>query len=158
MDFYFQRQDKDSKDCSVISLNNALGYEAITPEEVVDDIEERIRSVAEYLAMDPEDTDNPALVNIRKSVMNEDTNFRAESVWDAAVKKGALQRKPRPLGPKDMVEGGLIFLGKRKDGALHASAARAGLFLDSLEKEPVPLAPETILKNYEEIFAIYKID
>lgn len=162
MDF-FERQPDDSKNCSVHSLNNALGYHAINPDQVVKSIDDRIEKFARYMGMSPND---PKLKYYKGKLSTNNTFFSANSVWLAAQDLG-IMKPPTPIPgfggdyvhvTPQMLGMNLIILGVRKDGAYHATAARNGFFYDSLNKgDPVPLSDETLNSVYKKVFAAYKV-
>ena len=160
---YFEHQADDSKDCSVHSLNNALGFHAVSPEQVVQNIEKRLALFARNMGMVPDD---PKLEYYRSKLSSGKTFFSADSVWKAAIELGII-KKPVPVSgfggnyaqlKPEMLKQNLVLLGVRKDKAYHAVAARDGVLYDSLNPgDPVPLTDENLDKTYKKIFSAYVI-
>lgn len=162
MSGFFERQSESSKNCSVHSLNNALGYTAVTPESVAANIDKRLETFARYMGMVPTD---PKLRFYRDRMATGNTFFSADAVWRAAQDMGIIE-KPVPISGfggdfaflrPDMVGMRLVILGIGHDGAYHATAVRDGLLYDSLKDEPVPLTDENLSEIYKRIFAAFQI-
>jgi hypothetical protein len=161
---FFERQSDDSKDCSVFSLNNALGFHALDPETVVQNIDERLEKFARYMGMS---TDDPKLQEYRKRMTTDNTFFSANAVWNAAVELGIIE-KPRPISgfggnyahvKPEMMDMSFVILGVRKDKAYHAVGVRGGMIYDSLNHGPaVPLTDDNLALVYKKVFAAFKID
>lgn len=153
---FHERQN--SKDCSVHSLNNAIGREVITTEEVSRELEKRISSYARALG---EPLDSKKVLKYRKSLSKNNTFFSAESVWYAAAALGK-STVPKQVKYEEAVAGGkyanssLVFLGRGIDGPHHAVGARGGMIYDSLNTGPaVPLTDENIKKIYKEVLGVF---
>jgi hypothetical protein len=157
---FFETQT--SKNCSVHSLNNAVGRKIIEPNEVVAAINKRVAK--EYLVCGTE-----CATKLRHLLSHKDTFFAADAVWEAAISLGRIQK---PLSVPGfggdyaivmpwMVNKGvsLIFLGVRKDRSYHATAARDGKFYDSLASPPkaVPLTTQVLADQYDQVFAAFRV-
>lgn len=142
-----------SKDCAVHSLNNAMGWVVITPDEVSEQIEIRVKAFASLVG------DSEAIKKYKASLSEHDTFFSAESVWYAAAALGRTGI-PKLIEEKDLGKyrnvKHMIFLGLVHDGSHHAVGARGGFIYDSLNEGPaVPLTDENIRKIYKEILGIF---
>lgn len=152
---FHERQN--SKDCSVHSLNNALGRVIITPDEVSSEIEKRIASYAKALG---EPLDSKRVLKYRKGLSKNNTFFSAESVWYASAALGR-SLVPTQVKYEEAVggihtRGNLIFLGRGIDGPHHAVGARGGMIYDSLNTgPPVPLTDENVKKIYKEVLGVF---
>jgi hypothetical protein len=155
---YYERQT--SKDCSVHSLNNALGWSVVKPEEVSKEIERRVAAFAQVLG---EPMDSKKVKTYWNGLANDGTFFCAECVWYAAASMGrsTVPKKIEDYDGKTLTDSitnkeHLIFLGKRRDGAYHAVGARFGFIYDSLNDGPaVPLIQENINEIYSKVFAVF---
>lgn len=152
---FHERQN--SEDCSVHSLNNALGRVTITAEEVSGEIRKRIESYARALGEPP---NSKRVLKYKKGLSKNNTFFSAESVWYAAAALGRV-RVPHQVPYEEAVrgkyqKGNLIFLGKGVDGPHHAVGARGGMIYDSLNAGPaVPLTDENVKKIYKEVLGVF---
>lgn len=155
---FFERQK--SKNCTIHSLNNAMGAPVITAKEVNSHIDKRIAVVAKYLGMPKTDE---VFVRAKERMVDGKTHFSAETVWRAAVGLGRI-RKPKPVPGFQgkvlpvMKELRLVILGKGRDGEYHAVGARHGYIFDSLNKgDPVPLNNTNLYKIYSKVFAAFYV-
>jgi hypothetical protein len=156
---FFEKQN--SKDCSVHSLNNAMGRVIITPEEVSAEIDKRVAAYASILSLP---LDSKVVSIYKKQLVDNDTFFSAESVWYAAAALGrcTLPKRlayPGSLTPEIVHKDHLIFLGKGKEGEPHAVGVRNGEIYDSLNKSntPIPLTEENISAIYKQVLGVYAI-
>lgn len=155
---YYERQT--SKDCSVHSFNNALGYRAITPEEVSNEISRRVYAYADVLRMP---ADSKKVVKYWRKLAHDGTYFCAECVWYAAAALGraTVPQKIRDFDGRILTEDiatrpHLIFLGQLHDGSPHAIGARYGRFYDSLhDGPPLPLTQENMDTIYGKVLGIF---
>ena len=157
---FFERQNEE--DCSVHSLNNALGRVVITPEEVSGEIERRVSAFANTLGDEP---DSARVVKYAQGLATDETFFTAESVWYAAVGLGrcGVPRRMeydfvKGLTPEILAKKHLILLGESVEDSPHAIGVRNGFIYDSLNEEdepPVPLTDENIKKKYKNVYAIF---
>jgi hypothetical protein len=163
MNSYFERQTDDSKNCAVHALNNALGYAAIKPEDVVRSIEARLKTFARMLGMPSND---PKLQTYRARLMTNKTFFQADAVFIAAEEKGLIYKPTAVPGfagtyaqvNDDLLQSSLVVLGVRNDSAYHAVAARNGMIYDSLNRDAaVPLTNDNLALTYKNIFAAFII-
>lgn len=167
-------ETQKARDCSVHSLNNAVGRRAITPEEVVSEIKRRVsafRDEAERLGFSKADA-----AAYRRSLADGKTYFTAEAVWVAALALGRIGAMPqniegaiedaKTLEPAhflvDRVHAGgaaLIILGKTNDDTYHAVAVREGKIRDSLKDgdDLLDFSQEALKATYKEIFGVYAI-
>lgn len=161
---FFERQSDDSQNCSVHSLNNALGFHALDSNVVNKSIDKRIELFARFMGMVPTD---PKLALYKGKLSTNKTFFSAESVWIAAQELGIMKSPIAISGfggnythvKSEMLGMNLIILGIRKDGAYHAVAARNGMIYDSLNKGgPVLLSDENLSIIYKKVFAAYRIN
>lgn len=162
MEDYFEQQRE--QDCTIHSLNNAMGREVVTKDEVVNFIDELVQ---EYKREKGEVSrgDEKAY---RKRFSNKRTSFfTAEIVWRAAQALGRVGPQipvpgfggkfakvkylPEPV-PKHMV-----LLGVEPKEGHHAIAVRDGFIYDSLRPKPVPLTDEELNKSLRNVFGAYAI-
>ena len=156
-DSFFEKQK--SKDCSVHSLNNALGRVVITPDEVTSELGRRVGAYAQEMGLP---TSSKEVKKYRDGLTEDDTFFSAECVWYAAAALGR-SRVPKQieykgsLTPEILSRSNIIFLGKVEDGSYHAVGARNGKVYDSLNIDPLPepLTDETIKDIYKEVMGVF---
>lgn len=161
---YFERQH--SRDCSVHSLNNAVGYQAITPSEVLDSVNERAADFAKrngYGLMDEK------VQKFRDRLADHGSFFAADAVWRAAQELGR-------IGPVVNVPGfggkfsrvsmlpqwarenaSVVVLGLAPGNRMHAIAIRDGLIYDSVKERPKPLTDKELARSLTKIFAAYVV-
>ena len=140
-----------SKDCAVHSLNNAMGWEVISPEEVSGEIDKRVEIYTKALGTKRGKA-------YRDSLSEDNTFFSAEAVWYASAALGRTGI-PKPIEYKDIdtyKDRHMILLGIVPDGSRHAVGVRQGLIFDSLNDGPaVPLTDENIKKIYKEVLGVF---
>ena len=148
---FHERQS--SKDCSVHSLNNALGRVVITPEEVAQQIDIRVAAFAKTLDLPLTDA---KVKEYKTGLTKNNTFFSADSVWYAAAALGKIT-VPKLIERHEMLKyKNLIFLGIGKDGSNHAVGARNGFVYDSLnDGPPEALTDEIINTIYKEILGVF---
>lgn len=158
---------QNAKDCSIHSLNNALGRRAITPQEAISEIARRVAAFREEAQKLGGNILN--VTNYEKSLSDGKTYFTAEAVWVAALSLGRISAIPRVLegAVKGMepvpslfdrvlvAKAQLIMLGKTKDDTYHAVAVRNGNIHDSLRPKPLEFSQLTLASIYAEIFGVY---
>ena len=149
-----------AQDCSIHSLNNALGRKAVDSTQVLNEIKKRVHAYADVLKLPLTDK---AVKKYRKTLSNGKTFFSAESVWyaAAALGQGRIPRQIEWLGtltPAMIGASGLIVLGKTKDDTYHAVGARDGKIFDSLNKgEPHELTVENLNAIYSTILGVFEV-
>lgn len=153
---FHERQN--SKDCSVHSLNNAMGFVVVKPEEVSEQIAKRVRAFSSIV-----DYNSDAVKSYQSGLSDpDDTFFSAESVWYAAAALGRCY-VPKQIEDEMVYEthskhhkDSLIFLGEGIDGAYHAVGCRNGRIYDSLNDGPsVELTKANIGKIYRKVLGVF---
>jgi len=157
---YFEKQ-VDS-DCTIHSLNNALGLRAIDKEGVLRHIEGKVAEAREYGGPDEAE-------KLRSTLASGNTFFTAESVWNAAKAAGTL-KGTRPvagfgglftrvagLPPDVRQKSSMVVLGANPAGGPHAIAVRAGKIYDSARHDqgPVEFNDENLTKSLGAVYAAY---
>jgi hypothetical protein len=161
---FWEKQSENSKNCSIHSFNNALGFKAITPKQVSDHIESRLKKYAMLMGLKEDD---PIIKEYRNRIYTKGTFFTADSVWKAGADLGIIDSPLAVQGfggdyldiTPEMLKSRLILLGVGHDGAYHAVGVRDGLIFDSLSDKDKPdiLNEENLKKNYETVFAAFII-
>jgi hypothetical protein len=160
---YFEQQRE--QDCTIHSLNNAMGLKVITKDEVVGYIDKLVQEYREEKKIEISRSDE---INYRKRFSNKRTSFfTAEIVWRAAQDLGR-------IGPQIPIPGfsgafakiknlpkptpnHIIMLGVEPKEGHHAIAIRDGVIFDSLRSKPVPLTEDQLKKSLRDIFGAYVI-
>lgn len=152
---YFEKQH--DRDCTIHSFNNALGYNALTKAQVLENIQKHVDAFIKQNELPP---NSPEVKKFRNMYSEGDSFFTAEIVWDTAIKLGVIRGMiPIPgFGgsftnveslPSWVRESNIIILGVNKKGFPHAIAAREGYLFDS-DKCCEPITFNT--KNLRTIF------
>jgi hypothetical protein len=161
---FFERQT--DRDCSVHSLNNAVGRRVITPSEVVANVNERAREFAAKRGLDVQDS---AVRMFRDRLTDGGTFFAADAVWQAARSLGRIGpiipvpgfggsfAKVAYLPPWVRGEASVVVLGLAPGHRMHAIAIRNGQIVDSVHPAPVPLTDKALAKSLEKVFAAYVV-
>jgi len=156
---FFEKQN--DRDCTIHSLNNAVGHVVITKQQVLDRIERLTKQFSETHT--PEETKH-----YRGQMAAGDSFFSAETVWDTAKELGTIGTvSPIPgFGgdfanletlPSWVLGASLVFLGLDAKGHPHAIAARDGKIYDSQKwaNGPKPLTNAGLSKSMNRVFALF---
>jgi len=131
---FFERQN--DRDCTIHSLNNAMGRQVVTKKQVLD----YVKRLTDRYAAAGHSADETK--RFRDKMAKDDTFFTADVVWSAAKNLGTVGRiSPVPgFGgdfanldslPSWVRNGHLVFLGLDPKGHPHAVGARGGYIYDS---------------------------
>lgn len=155
---FFERQSGNN--CTIHSVNNAMGRVVITEQEVKDHVRRRIEYVAACMGLSPDDD---IFRRAKGKMVTKRSEFTADTVWRAAVAKRRIRRPRRFVAFKGSVIPSmnrmrLVFLGIGKDGTQHAVGARFGWLFDSAYYDgPVPLTNRTLRGIFSRIFAVFSL-
>lgn len=164
---FFEKQN--DRDCTIHSLNNAMGAVVVTKPQVLARID---RLTKEYSA-GPGSGQRPSAEEIRRyrdRMASGNSFFSAEVVWDTAVELGTVGSVSPVPGfggdfanldtlPSWVRSASLVFLGLDSKGRPHAVAARDGLIYDSQRwaSDPKPLNNRELSKVMNRVFALFVV-
>ena len=172
---YFEKQH--DRDCTVQSLNNALGGRALDRSEVLKYIDRKVKEETKYVRENG-GLRTAALGNkeiarrLREKYASGNSYFAADVVWDCARDKGVISAYAELPGFRtpfvyqstvDMARRIMhgragVILGKTPGGANHAVAVRGGeTLLDTMLHGlgPRPFTIENLRKSLSEIYGAY---
>jgi hypothetical protein len=128
---YFEKQTK--RNCTIHSLNNALGYKAVSAKDMNATAREMAREKAEAYGKDSK-TKRDLFSNLLSGLMSEDGNYSV-SVAQRWMKSNGIDSSL--VSPKDVdYSQGNFILSTTRNGIPHAVAVVDGILLDSLDEEP----------------------
>ena len=128
---YFERQSK--RNCTIHSLNNALGYKAVTVKEMNAIAREMARETSEKYGKDSKTRRDIFSANL-STLMSEDGNYSI-SVAQRWMRLNGIHSSL--VSPKDVdYSQGNYILSTTRNGIPHAVALVDGVLLDSLDEEP----------------------
>lgn len=159
---FFERQNE--RDCTIHSLNNAMGKVVVTKKQVLD----YIKLVTDRYAAAGHSVEDTK--KVRDKMAKDDTFFTADVVWSTAKNLGTIgEVSPVPGFAGDFANvdtlpswvrnGHLVFLGLDPKGHPHAVGARDGLIYDSQRwsNGPVPLNNQELSKVMGRVFALFVV-
>ena len=163
---YFEPQN--DKDCTIHSINNAMGRRVISKREVLSHIGARVKVYAAKLGLDVRDE---RVKVYRNKLSTDSTFFSAEAVWKAAEELGHIGKQvPVPgyggkftkvasLPTWVREKSSIVLLGLDAAGGMHAVAVREGKLLDSQlhNRGYRPFTDKELSKSLSNIFAAYVI-
>lgn len=165
---YFQQQSSRSRDCTLCSFNNAMGYTALTKRQV-DAFINKVVDVKLEKAYKKKNGRNASIPTTHKTaaralLSDHSTFYSPDAVWGAAIEKGLI-RGVAPIGKKyasvasmaRTTTAGIIILGADPSGANHAVAVRGGMLFDSQQSSaiPEPLRAHTLKTMLDKIHIAY---
>jgi hypothetical protein len=159
---FFERQN--DRDCTIHSLNNAMGRVVVTKEQVLRHI--RNHTDAYAASHTSEETRR-----YRDKMAEGNSFFTAETVWKTAQDLGTIGPAVPIPGfagefadleqqlPSWVLKAPLVFLGLDTKGNTHAVGARDGYIYDSQRwsKGPKPLTNHNLSKSLSRVFALFTI-
>lgn len=164
MTVYFEKQN--DRDCTIHSINNALGYKAVEKAQVLENIS---RLVEEFVRKADQTLSSPMAKKYRDMLASGNSFFSAEVVWDTAIRNGKVgSMMPVPgFGgdfaivetlPSWVKEAPLVILGLDSYGQPHAIAARKGEIYDSQRCcDPIPLNTKNLEKVMNRVFTVFVV-
>jgi hypothetical protein len=163
---YFEVQQ--DQDCTIHSLNNALGYKALDADDVLNFISDVIKERRKQLlrVVDDPKTIDKLIKEYKESLQTDGTFFMAQAVWRAAqIKRVITSWSEIPGWSGDFARASsypqwafalpVIALGiEPVEGSPHAIAIRNGMIYDSLRvrEGPVRLSNKSLRQSLKQVF------